>query len=76
MAQDQIRLKSGEVISGSAVKFDPATQSLTFKFDKGTLNYSQADLAEVMLKERPGVAEGRKALEDGLSPLRHPGTLL
>ena len=65
MAQDQIRLKSGEVISGSAVKFDPATQSLTFKFDKGTLNYSQTDLAEVILKERPGVAEGRKALEEG-----------
>ena len=65
VAQDQIRLKSGDVISGSAVKFDPANQSLTFKFDKGTLNYGQADLVEVMLKERPGVAEGRKALEDG-----------
>ena len=65
MAQDQIRLKSGEVISGSAVKFDAATQSLAFQFDKGTLNYSQGDLAEVMLKERPGVVEGRKALEEG-----------
>lgn len=64
-AQDQLRLKSGEVISGSAVKFDDVTQSLTFKFDKGTLSYGQADIAEVQLKERPGVAEGRKALEEG-----------
>ena len=64
-AQDQLRLKSGEVISGSAVKFDEASKSLTFKFDKGTLSYAQGDIAEVTLKERPGVAEGRKALEDG-----------
>ena len=63
--QDQLRLKSGEVIAGTAVKFDSATQSLTFKFDKGTLSYAQADIAEVQLKERPGVAEGRKALEEG-----------
>ena len=65
LAQDQLRLKSGEVKTGTAVKFDPATQSLTFKFEQGTLNYSQGDIAEVVLKERPGVAEGRKALEDG-----------
>jgi tetratricopeptide (TPR) repeat protein len=64
-AQDQIRLKSGEVISGTAVKFDDATKSLTFKFDKGTLSYAQGDIAEVTLTERPGVAEGRKALEEG-----------
>ena len=64
-AQDQLRLKNGEVKSGTAVKFDPATQSLTFKFDQGTLSYTQADIAEVTLKERPGVAEGRKALEEG-----------
>ena len=64
-AQDQLRLKSGEVITGTAVKFDDTTQSLTFKFDKGTLSYGQADIAEVQLKERPGVAEGRKALEEG-----------
>lgn len=64
-AQDQLRLKSGEVISGSAVKFDDASQSLTFKFDKGTLSYTQADIAEVTLKERPGVGEGRKALAEG-----------
>ncbi|NCZ95812.1 hypothetical protein EBZ02_01390 [bacterium] len=64
-AQDQLRLKSGEVKSGTAVKFDPTTQSLTFKFDQGTLNYAQGDIAEVILKERPGVAEGRKALEEG-----------
>jgi len=47
------------------VKFDEATQSLTFRFDKGTLNYAQADISEVQLTERPGVAEGRKALEEG-----------
>ena len=64
-AQDRLRLKSGEVISGTAVKFDDATQSLTFKFDKGTLGYAQADIAEVQLQERPGVGEGRKALEEG-----------
>ncbi len=64
-AQDQLRLKSGEVITGTAVKFDDATQSLTFKFDKGTLSYAQADIAEVQLQERPGVVEGRKALEEG-----------
>ena len=65
LAQDQLRLKSGETISGSALKFDDTTQSLTFKFDKGTLSYAQADIAEVFLQERPGVADGRKALEDG-----------
>ena len=64
-SQDQLRLKNGGVISGTAVKFDETTQSLTFKFDKGTLSYAQADIAEVQLKERPGVAEGRKALEEG-----------
>jgi len=64
-AEDQLRLKSGEIISGTAMKFDDTTQSLTFKFDKGTLSYAQADIAEVRLKERPGVAEGRKALEEG-----------
>ena len=64
-AQDQLRLKSGEVISGSAVKFDAATKALTFKFDKGTLSYAQTDIVEVTLKERPGVAEGRAALEQG-----------
>ena len=64
-AQDWLRLKSGETISGTAVKFDEATQALTFKFDKGTLSYAQTDIAEVQLKERPGVADGRKALEEG-----------
>ena len=64
-AQDQLRLKSGEVLRGTAVKFDEATQSLTFKFDKGTLSYAQADIAEVQLQERPGVGEGRKAMEEG-----------
>ena len=64
-AEDQLRLKSGEVKSGTAVKFDEVTQSLTFKFEQGTLNYAQADIAEVILQERPGVAEGRKALEEG-----------
>jgi len=64
-AQDQLRLKSGEVISGSAVKFDEGSKSLTFKFDKGTLSYAQGDIAEVTLKERSGVMEGRKALEEG-----------
>ena len=64
-AQDRLRLKSGELITGTAVKFDDATQSLTFKFDKGTLSYAQADIAEVQLQERPGVVEGRKALEEG-----------
>jgi len=64
-AQDQIRLKNGEVKSGTAVKFDEATRSLTFKFEQGTLNYAPADLAEVTLRERPGVAEGRKALAEG-----------
>lgn len=64
-AQDRLRLKSGELLSGTAVKFDDTTQSLTFKFDKGTLSYAQPDIAEVQLQERPGVAEGRKALEEG-----------
>lgn len=64
-AQDQIRLKSGETKTGEAVKFDEATQALTFKFDQGTLSYAQGDLAEVKLQERPGVAEGRKALAAG-----------
>jgi len=64
-AQDRLRLKNGEVKSGTAVKFDEATRSLTFKFEQGTLSYAQADIAEVMLQERPGVAEGRKALEQG-----------
>lgn len=64
-AQDRLRLKSGEVITGTAVKFDEAAQSLTFKFDKGTLSYAQTEIAEVQLQERPGVADGRKALEDG-----------
>ncbi len=63
--QDQIRLKSGEVIEGAATKFDEGSMALTFKFDKGTLNYSQADLAEVRLAERPGVADGRKARAEG-----------
>jgi len=63
--QDQIRLKSGEVIDGAVVKYDDATATLTFKFDKGTLGYAQADLVEVKMKERPGVAEGRKALAEG-----------
>jgi tetratricopeptide (TPR) repeat protein len=64
-AQDQIRLKSGEIKSGTDIKFDEVMQSLTFKFDQGTLSYAQADLAEVTLQERAGVAEGRKALQDG-----------
>jgi len=64
-AQDKIRLKSGETKLGTAVKFDEATQALTFKFDQGTLSFAQTDLAEVSLQERPGVVEGRKALEDG-----------
>ena len=63
--QDQIRLKSGEVLDGTVVKYDEGTATLTFKFDKGTLGYGQADLAEVKMKERPGVAEGRKALAEG-----------
>lgn len=63
--QDQIRLKSGEVLDGAVVKYDEATATLTFKFDKGTLGYGQADLVEVKMKERPGVEEGRKALADG-----------
>ena len=63
--QDQIRLKSGEVLDGAVVKYDEATATLTFKFDKGTLGYGQADLVEVKMKERPGVEEGRKALSDG-----------
>jgi len=62
--EDQIRLKNGEIKKGTAVKFDESTQSLTFKFDQGTLNFAQADLAEVVLQERPGIAEGRKALEE------------
>ena len=63
--QDQIRLKSGEVLDGTVVKYDEATATLTFKFDKGTLGYGQADLVEVKMKERPGVAEGRKAFAEG-----------
>jgi tetratricopeptide (TPR) repeat protein len=65
ICQDQIRLKSGEVIQGTAVKFDENSMTLTFRFSKGTLGYSQTDLAEVNLAERPGVAEGRKALSAG-----------
>ena len=64
-AQDLLRMRSGEVASGTVVKFDEASKSLIFKTDKGTLSYAQADLAEVDLKERSGVAEGRKALEAG-----------
>lgn len=63
--QDQIRLKSGELLNGTVVKYDDASATLTFKFDKGTLGYGQADLAEVKMRERPGVAEGRKALAEG-----------
>jgi tetratricopeptide (TPR) repeat protein len=63
--EDQIRLKSGEVLRGTATKFDEGSMTLTFKFDKGTLGYSQADLAEVILVERPGVVEGRKAFAEG-----------
>jgi len=63
--QDQIRLKNGEVLDGTVVKYDDATATLTFKFEKGTLGYGQADLAEVKMKERPGVAEGRKAVAEG-----------
>ena len=63
--QDQIRLKSGELLNGVVVKYDDVSATLTFKFDKGTLGYSQADLAEVKMKERPGVEEGRKALAEG-----------
>jgi len=63
--QDQIRLKSGEVLNGTVMKYDDATTTLTFKFDKGTLGYTQADLAEVIMKERPGIPEGRKALAEG-----------
>lgn len=63
--QDQIRLKSGEVIKGSALKFDETAMALSFKFDKGTLSYAQADLAEVLLAERPGVVDGRKAFQEG-----------
>jgi len=64
-AEDQIRLKNGEVLKGTATKFDEGSMTLTFKFDKGTLGYSQADLAEVTLAERPGVVEGRKAFAEG-----------
>jgi len=63
--QDQIRLKSGEVLDGTVVKYDDSTDTLTFKFDKGTLGYGQTDLVEVKMKERPGVGEGRKALAEG-----------
>ena len=63
--EDQIRLKNGEVLRGTATKFDEGSMTLTFKFDKGTLGYSQADLAEVILTERPGVVEGRKAFAEG-----------
>lgn len=62
---DQIRMKNGEVKSGTAMKFDEATQSLIFKFDQGTLSFAQADLAEVTLEERPGVTAGRKAMGEG-----------
>lgn len=63
--EDQIRLKSGEVLKGQAMKFDEGSMTLTFKFDQGTLGYAAADLAEVTLEERPGVAEGRQALASG-----------
>jgi len=66
-AEDQIRLKNGEVLKGTATKFDEGSMTLTFKFDKGTLGYAQADLAEVFLVERPGVVEGRKAFAEGKS---------
>lgn len=58
-------MKSGELLAGTAVKFDDTTQALTFKFDKGTLSYAQSDIAELQLQERPGVAEGRQAFEEG-----------
>ena len=63
--EDQIRLKNGEVLKGQAVKFDEGSMTLTFKFDQGTLGYSSADLVEVQLEERPGVADGRQALVNG-----------
>lgn len=65
LGQDQIRLKSGEVIQGTAQKFDESAMALSFKFDKGTLSYSQSDLAEVNLTERAGVLEGRQAFQQG-----------
>jgi len=64
-AEDQIRLKNGEVLKGQAVKFDEGSMTLTFKFAQGTLGYPSADLAEVSLEERPGVAEGRDAYTKG-----------
>ena len=64
-AEDQIRLKNGEVLKGQAVKFDEGSMTLTFKFAQGTLGYPSADLAEVRLEERPGVAEGRDAYTKG-----------
>lgn len=64
-AEDQIRLKNGEVLKGQAVKFDEGSMTLTFKFAQGTLGYPSADLAEVRLEERPGVAEGRDAYTIG-----------
>ena len=64
--EDQIRLKSGEVLRGTATKFDEGSMTLTFKFDKGTLGYSQADLAEVILAERPGVVRAGKRSQRGI----------
>lgn len=64
-SEDQIRLKNGEVLQGQAVKFDEGSMTLTFKFAQGTLGYPSADLAEVTLEERPGVAAGREAFAKG-----------
>ena len=63
--QDQVRLKNGELVSGTILKFDEASQTLSFKFDKGTLNYSPGDIGGVEMAERPGVTEGRRALAEG-----------
>ena len=65
VGEDRIRLKNGEVLQGQAVKFDEGSMTLTFKFAQGTLGYPSADLAEVTLEERPGVAEGRQAFAKG-----------
>lgn len=64
-AEDVLQLKNGEILKGQAVKFDEGSMTLTFKFAQGTLGYPSADLAEVTLEERPGIAQGREAFSKG-----------
>jgi len=63
--EDVLRLKNGEILKGQAIKFDEGSMTLTFKFAQGTLGYPSADLAEVTLEERPGIAQGREAFLKG-----------